>query len=182
MTVGVSIGEKWGDDVFDLVRGTIDARWIVVHYSTQAGWSMVTPQFKLTYLFLLNWSRKIPSDVFSEIETVNFHCTPLPYGRGGAPIENMILRGHDATVITAHRVIEEFDAGPIYARSEPISLYGTKDEIRGRFVEPISRMIQNIVTHRPEPTAQVGEPVCFKRLSEDEMVRFWEARRDAIRH
>ena len=182
MTLGVLIGEKWGDDVFDLVRGTIDARWVIVRYDTKESWETVTTRFKFSYLFLLNWSRKIPASVANEIEIVNFHCTPLPYGRGGGPIENMILRGHETTVVTAHRVVEELDAGPIYTQSEPLSLFGSKDQIRARFVDPVVRMIQTIVTKRPTPVDQAGDPVYFRRLPEDEMARFWEERRNAVRH
>src|SRR5262245_59136556 len=90
------------------------------------------------YLFFLNYSNHVPSYILNQFECVNFHCSSLPYGRGGHPIENLILRGHTETVITAHRMTEELDAGPIYGVSAPISLAGTKKQIQDRFIRPVA--------------------------------------------
>jgi methionyl-tRNA formyltransferase len=128
------------------------------------------------YVFFLNWSSYVSPNILRAAECVNFHCTVLPYGRGGGPIENLILRGHTETVITAHRMVEELDAGPIYAQSGPVSLAGTKAEILDRFVEPVVSMIRQIVTEEPEPYPQVGEVVRFSRLPKAEMEALWAAR------
>lgn len=128
------------------------------------------------YVFCLNWSSYVPPEVLAVEEVVNFHCTALPYGRGGGPIENLLLRGHAETVITAHRMVEELDAGPIYKVSGPVSLAGTKDQILERFIQPCVELIRWIIEHEPEPYPQVGEIVTFKRLPKAEMEALWKAK------
>ncbi len=130
------------------------------------------------YVFFLNWSWMVPPEVTEEFECVNFHATPLPYGRGGGPIEGMILRGHTETVMTAHRMTQELDAGPIYARhAMPISLAGTKEDILARFVEPVTGMVRWIIDNEPEPFQQLGDVVEFKRLPKAEYEALWEGRK-----
>lgn len=128
------------------------------------------------YAFFLNWSQRVGKEWTDNYECVNFHCTALPYGRGGHPIENLILNGHTSTVITAHRMTEEIDAGPIYATCGPVSLDGTKDEILARFVNPVADLIEWIAEAKPTPIPQTGEPTYFKRLNPDEYERFWKER------
>jgi methionyl-tRNA formyltransferase len=148
------------------------------------GWSMLffPEQFRVSlderprYVFFLNWSRTVPADIVNNHECVNFHCTPLPYGRGGHPIENMILAGHAETIITAHRMTSEMDAGPIYGTRGPISLAGAKADIHQRFIEPVADLMRWIVETEPEPTPQQGEPVLFSRLSPEAYRQFWEGR------
>ncbi len=138
-----------------------------------------SPRHKLEgevrYIFFLNWSQIVPKEVTDAYECVNFHCTALPYGRGGHPIENLILRGHEETVITAHRMTEVIDGGPVYTVSGPVSLAGTKAEILGRFVGPVAGMIRMIIDREPEPIPQYWrdtDPV-FKRLPQDELDAVW---------
>lgn len=166
---GCVVGASWGERVFERVVRAPETWHIFGSCDVYIG-------YPLRYLFFLNYSRKVPTRILNQFECVNFHCTALPYGRGGHPIENMILRGHGVTVITAHRMTDEVDAGPIYAVSDPIGLHGTKMQICERFIVPVVQMIRWVVRHEPEPTPQVGEPTYFKRLSPDDYQRFWEAR------
>lgn len=126
------------------------------------------------YLFFLHWSAKVPEVITDHHEAVNMHCAELPFGRGGNPIENLRLRGFTHTVMTAHRMTQEIDAGPIYGQRGPISLAGTKDEILQRFIEPCAELIEWIVKEEPTPTPQVGEVVTFRRLSPEQYVEVWK--------
>ena len=128
------------------------------------------------YAFFVNWSVVVPAEVVGVVECVNFHCTRLPYGRGGHPIENLILRGHSETVITAHRMTEEVDAGPIYGVSGPVSLAGTKEEILDRFVRPVAALLKEIVRLEPPPIPQDGPVVRFRRLRQEQYYALWQAR------
>jgi methionyl-tRNA formyltransferase len=163
------VGAPWGYRALDRVA----------HLNVTAIHEEVALTFKPRprYLFFLNWSRVVPPAVVDAIECVNFHCTPLPYGRGGHPIENMLLRGHAETVITAHRMTAEIDAGPIYGIQGSVSLAGTKEEILARFVEPVADLMRWIVETEPAPTPQVGKVVEFQRLTSEAYRQFWEARR-----
>ncbi len=170
------IGADWGHDVVTRVDTPLLAidgagnRDQGHHFSEQ-----LPP--KLRYVFFLNWSWIVPKEVLDAYECVNFHCTALPFGRGGGPIENMIKLGMTDTVMTAHRMVEEIDAGPIYARNAmPISLAGTKDEILARFVEPVSGMVQWIIDNEPETYPQIGDVVEFKRLPKKECEALWKGR------
>lgn len=113
-------------------------------------------------LFFLHWSWKVPNELVRDFECICFHMTDVPYGRGGSPLQNLIERGHTETKLTALRMTETFDAGPVYLKA-PLSLAGTADEILMRASALSAVMIEAILRERPEPRPQVGEPVVFKR-------------------
>ena len=47
-------------------------------------------------------------------DCVIFHMTDLPYGRGGSPLQNLIIRGYKKTNVVSNKCVGEVDAGPIY--------------------------------------------------------------------
>jgi methionyl-tRNA formyltransferase len=169
----VATQRPWGVKTFHRVAGT-SKKWML--HDHQLGLKDSIQAMKPRYVFFLNWSGYVPPDVLTMAECVNMHCTPLPYGRGGGPIENLIQRGHTETVITAHRMVEELDAGPIYGTGGPVSLAGTKEDILDRFVAPCSELIRWIIETEPEPLEQVGKAVTFKRLPKAEFETFWAER------
>lgn len=114
------------------------------------------------YIFLPHWSFIIPTDVLDAYETVVFHMTDVPFGRGGSPLQNLISRGIYETKVTALRCTPELDSGDVYAKT-PLSLYGGAEEIYLRARDAIARMIVEIAVHQPTPTPQVGEATVFKR-------------------
>jgi len=132
--------------------------------------------FRPRYVFVLHWSAYLPAEVYARVETINLHATRLPYGRGGNPLENLILRGHTETVITAHRMTADLDAGPIYGVSDPVSLAGTKAEILARFAAPCAALMRTIIDKAPTPTPQVGDVVRFARLSPEVYQDVWATR------
>jgi methionyl-tRNA formyltransferase len=93
--------------------------------------------------------------------------TDVPYGRGGSPLQNLILRGHKSTVVSALRMIEELDAGPVYAKL-PLSLDGSAEEIYGRAADLVYDLISEIVLRNPTPVAQAGEPTVFARRTPEQ--------------
>lgn len=119
------------------------------------------------YIFFPHWSHMIPKSIYEKYECVVFHMTDLPYGRGGSPLQNLIVRGHKKTKISALKVEEGLDTGPIYLKS-PLSLEGTAKEIFERADLVIEEMIKEIVTHQPKPVEQKGEVVEFKRRKPEE--------------
>jgi methionyl-tRNA formyltransferase len=114
------------------------------------------------YIFFPHWSHLIPATVYERQECVLFHMTDLPYGRGGSPLQNLIVRGHRATQMTALRVSKGLDTGPVYLK-EPLSLLGTAREIFMRAGELMVVMMREIIERRPQPREQEGEPTLFKR-------------------
>lgn len=119
--------------------------------------------FSPDYILLPHWSYMIPKEITDNWECVVFHMTDLPYGRGGSPLQNLIVRGHKETKVSAIRVTEKLDGGPIYMKS-PLSLEGSAQEIFGRCSDIIfSEMIPCFLAGKLTPVPQEGEPVVFKR-------------------
>jgi methionyl-tRNA formyltransferase len=88
--------------------------------------------------------------------------TDVPYGRGGSPLQNLIARGYKTTKLTALRMEEALDAGPVYAKRE-LSLLGQAEEIYIAAGKISLEMARWIAETEPEPKPQQGEPVVFRR-------------------
>jgi methionyl-tRNA formyltransferase len=113
-------------------------------------------------IFIPHWSYIIPEDIYSNFECIVFHMTDLPFGRGGSPLQNLIVRGFTTTKISALRVVKELDAGDIYLKQE-LSLDGNAAAIFERANAVIEKMIRTIATVQIVPQPQSGEVVHFKR-------------------
>ena len=93
--------------------------------------------------------------------------TDLPFGRGGSPLQNLIVRGFTETKICALKCSKEIDAGPIYLKRS-LSLNGTAQEIYERASLIIEDMICAIVKNDIAPVEQSGDPVVFERRRPEE--------------
>lgn len=116
------------------------------------------------YIFFPHWSWRVPSEIYKRFECVVFHTAPLPYGRGGSPVQNLILRGLTRSPVCALRMTDIIDGGPIYDSLE-ISLDGTVQEIFSRIADCVERLIISICKNNPQPIEQSGAVVQFDRLS-----------------
>lgn len=114
------------------------------------------------YVFFLHWSWKVPAQITDRFECVCFHMTDVPFGRGGSPLQNLIVRGHRQTRLTALRMVQSMDAGPVYAKSD-LSLEGNAEEILIRATYRSAEMIRMLAADEPVPAEQTGEPVIFAR-------------------
>ena len=118
------------------------------------------------WIFVTHWSYLIPESIWSMWPTVIFHMTDLPYGRGGSPLQNLIERGHEMTMISALRCGKGLDTGDVYLK-KPLSLCGSAEEIFLRADVVIENMIKYIVCNEPTAIPQEGEPVVFSRRTPD---------------
>lgn len=116
------------------------------------------------YIFFPHWNWKVPQEIFSKYECVAFHTAPLPYGRGGSPIQNLIVRGHVTAPVVALKMTDILDGGPIYGAIE-ISLDGSLDSIFHRIAVAVQKLILLICNEGPTPSEQNGIPVIFQRLT-----------------
>lgn len=114
------------------------------------------------YVFFPHWSWKIPSAVFQSFECVIFHMTDVPFGRGGSPLQNLIVRGFEQTQLSALRCVDVLDAGPVYGKRS-LSLHGTAEQILVRASRLMVDMIREIVRDEPTPSPQRGVAVHFSR-------------------
>lgn len=121
------------------------------------------------YIFFPHWSWMIPEEIYENYNCVVFHITDLPFGRGGSPLQNLIVRGIENTKVSAIRVSAEIDAGEIYFK-EDLNLNGTAEEIFIRASKVIfKKMIPCFLNEEYiECKQQTGEVVTFKRRKESE--------------
>ena len=162
MTTYVVVGSKpWNRRVFDESISRNPGRWVFLASRNELTVERLA-ELGPTYVFFLHWSWMVPSSIVDAFECVCFHMTDLPFGRGGTPLQNLIVRGHRETVITSFKMTNELDAGPIYLK-QPLSLEGSAQEIYFRATEVSAAMIARIVAEEPEPVPQTGEVTAFTR-------------------
>src|SRR5579864_285494 len=85
----------------------------------------------------------------------------------GSPLQNLIIRGHADTKLTALRMTAEMDAGPVYFK-ESLSLEGNAEEIYLRAANLSAIMVRTIVQQEPTPVPQTGDAVIFTRRKPEE--------------
>ncbi|MFM9945907.1 MAG: formyltransferase family protein [Bacteroidia bacterium] len=158
--------KKWHDTLFYELQGKSGSIWI--RCSSKEEFTVdYLDKLQPDLIFLPHWSYIIPNEIYSRFECILFHMTNLPYGRGGSPLQNLIVRGHKETFISAIRVAEGIDKGPIYLKA-PLNLEGTAEDIFIRAASVIKKMIIEIINTRPIPVKQTGKPVLFKRRKPEE--------------
>lgn len=113
-------------------------------------------------IFFFHWSWIVTKEIVENYECVCFHMTDVPYGRGGSPLQNLIIRGHRNTKLTALQMTEVFDAGPVYLKAN-FSLEGGAEEIYIRMTELAADMVLKINKDNLQPVPQTGQPTFFKR-------------------
>jgi len=122
----------------------------------------------IRFIFFLHWSHIVPLRITDNYECVCFHMTDLPYGRGGSPLQNLIARGHKETKLTAFRMVQVLDGGPVYLK-QTLSLNGsTAEEIYMRASALSCKMIMQILDEGIEPQEQLGEVVEFARRTPEQ--------------
>lgn len=116
------------------------------------------------YVFFPHWSWIIPKDIYENYECIVFHTADLPYGRGGSPLQNQIIRKIYNTKISAIKVVKDLDAGDVYFKKNISLKIGNIEEIFMEMSKKIFfEMIPKILKERPAPKPQIGEILEFKR-------------------
>ena len=123
--------------------------------------------FNPDIVFFPHWNWVVKPEIFEKFECIVFHTAPLPYGRGGSPIQNLILENFNKSPVCALKMTSELDAGPIYAQ-EVISLEGDLFQIFERISIAVNNLVAFIITNQPRPTNQDGRIHNFKRRTKDE--------------
>lgn len=154
--------KKWNDSLLNNLQNKFPD--IYFYHISEKKYlnSTVLSKLKPSKLFFPHWSYIIPKDIFLNFECIVFHMTDLPFGRGGSPLQNLIVRGIQTTKLSALRVVQELDAGPIYLKKE-LSLGGTAEEIFLRANKLIEESILQIVAEEIKPIDQSGTVVTFNR-------------------
>jgi methionyl-tRNA formyltransferase len=153
--------KPWNDIAFSELEKNPEANWVRMKSKDEFQLSKIA-SLRPDRIFIPHWSYIIPPEIFKEFECIVFHMTDLPYGRGGSPLQNLIVRGHKKTKISAFKVEEGLDAGPIYLKKD-LHLDGSADEVFKRASGIIKEMIEEIIEDEIKPVPQNGDPVVFKR-------------------
>lgn len=121
------------------------------------------------YVFLPHWSWIIPEEIYNSFECVVFHMTDLPFGRGGSPLQNLIVRGIYDTKVSAIRVEKGVDTGAIYLKKPVDISVGNVDDILSKVSEIVfGEMIPEFIAGNLVARKQEGEVVTFKRRTPEQ--------------
>ncbi|CAL66983.1 formyltransferase family protein [Christiangramia forsetii] len=159
----IVLSEKvWHEEIyFKLKNNFPEFKWTLIKERNDFSYEELK-KLEPEKIFIPHWSYIIPAKIFENFECVVFHMTDLPYGRGGSPLQNLIVRGHTHTKISALKVEEGLDTGPIYLKKD-LQLLGTAQEIFIRTTTIVEKMIGEIIENDLSPIKQDGEIVEFKR-------------------
>lgn len=158
----------WNRELFERRLNQLDGEWVFVD-DRDALTSELLDTLSPRFVFFLHWNWIVPSTITETHECVVFHMTDVPYGRGGSPLQNLMVRGHDRTVVSALRMAAEVDAGPVYAKV-PLELTGSAEEIYRRAGECSADIIEQMVADPPTPVEQHGDVTTFSRRTPDQSV------------
>ena len=113
-------------------------------------------------IFFPHWNWKIKNSILNRYLCIGFHSTPLPYGRGGSPVQNMIVRGHKLSTVCAIKLESKLDSGPIYLKKN-FKLDGRAEIIFKKIYKIILIMIFAMLKKIPNHKKQLGKLSYFKR-------------------
>ena len=153
--------KPWHRSIISILESRRDEDWKLISNKEDFNLKMLN-DFKPEKVFIPHWSYIIPKSIWTVYPCIVFHMTDLPYGRGGSPLQNLIIDGKLSTKITALQIDAGIDTGDIYLKKD-LSLSGTAAEIFKRATPIILEMIVEILENNLTPVKQQGNPVNFRR-------------------
>ncbi len=152
----------WHKNLANQLSKSTDQRFFLITKKDELSIDHLT-SIKPRYIFFTHWSHIIPPEIYNTFDCVIFHMTDLPFGRGGSPLQNLIVKGIYQTKISALKCVAELDAGPIYFKEDFSLAEGSAHEIFERCTRVICTMILRMAKENITPKPQTGEVVVFKR-------------------
>jgi methionyl-tRNA formyltransferase len=159
--------KKWHEALFNKLKSEFkDNEWLLINKKLDFNIHLLN-EFKPDKIFIPHWSYIIPEEIFNSFDCIIFHMTDLPFGRGGSPLQNLIVRGFKSTKISAIKVQFGIDTGDVYLK-KCLDLTGSAQEIFQKSAVVIEEMIKEIIIKKIIPYPQTGEVVEFKRRKPEE--------------
>ena len=155
MTYIYASDRKWAIDVFLNHRDDLSGNWLLVTTPEDLNAALINN--RPDFIFFPHWSHIVSRNITERFDCVCFHMTDLPFGRGGSPLQNLIVRGVQTTKLTALKMVEQLDAGPIYKKDD-LTLNGSALEIFERMSNLAIEQIKFILKHQPIPEPQKNIP------------------------
>ena len=151
--------KKWNDEI--IKKFILKNKNFIYHFEKK-NLSSTIKRINPKKIFFIHYSHKVSKNIFKKYECINFHMTDLPFGRGGSPLQNLILRGYKKTKLTAHKMNENLDAGDIYMKRS-LSLHGSAKAIYIRSTNLSLKIICKIIREKNKTKKQKGKIILFKR-------------------
>jgi len=166
MNILISTIKSWNIDNFYRLKSKYpDINWFLVDKKEDLNIEKIK-EIDPKYIFFPHWSWIVPEEIYDNYNAILFHMTDLPFGRGGSPLQNLIIREIYQTKISAIKMERELDSGDIYLQRDFDISIGSAQEIFIRMSDIIFfEMIPNIIENNIVPVPQKGQIITFKRRS-----------------
>lgn len=133
--------------------------------------------------FLVGWSEIVPPEFYKDRTVLVLHPSPLPFYRGGSPIQHQIINGEDHSAVSLFRLDEahpDVDSGPL-AWQQGYSLEGTLPQILERIAKVGARGALDVIAAAEDSTLSFWEqpeidwvPKYRRRTPAESEVSAWE--------
>ena len=137
----IATDKLWHVDYFIFNRQKLSGNWSLA--TCPADLEEQASKLSPRYIFFPHWSEIVPAKIFENYDCVCFHMTDVPFGRGGSPLQNLIVRGYTKTVVSALKMNEGIDSGPVYLKCE-LDLAGSALDIFKRTAPVCFEMMHKI--------------------------------------
>ncbi|MFT5229606.1 MAG: methionyl-tRNA formyltransferase [Urechidicola sp.] len=156
--------KPWGRKSYDDLNKKVPGDWVFISSQAELDNLDLT---SIETIFFCHWSNLVSKEILQKVRCICFHMTDLPYGRGGSPLQNLILQGKTKTILSAIEMEESLDTGPIFWQLE-VDLSGNAESIYERMTDACWMGISSILSECPTARPQVGSVVNFKRRTAEE--------------
>ena len=120
------------------------------------------------YLFFPHFSQIIPESIYTNFKCIGFHTGDLPFDRGGSPIQHKIIQQEYRTRVSAIKIEDKIDAGPIYVQANIDLKKGDIAQILKNLSKICAQMMEEIIVKNLEPKKQKESKTFKPRLSESD--------------
>ncbi len=133
------------------------------------------------FIVVAAYGQILPKPVLDHAPCVNLHASILPQYRGASPIQQSLLNGDSETGVTAMRMEEGLDTGPILEiRRLPIAPDETAGSLFRRLTDLAAEMTPDVLRRfgslTPVPQNDAEATHCRKITKADGLVTFDDAR------
>jgi len=156
----------WNIEAFERYSKNLGGNWHLITCKNELSLDVIK-RINPDYIFFPHWSWLVPTDIINNWPCVCFHMTDVPFGRGGSPLQNLIIRGISETKVSALKMTKQLDAGSVYLK-HPMKLNGSAESIFKKLSHIVADLISQIVTTKPIPVEQSGDIVCFERRTPEQ--------------
>ncbi|OKO76732.1 hypothetical protein AC629_32510 [Bradyrhizobium sp. NAS80.1] len=161
----------WPIDEFPRRRDNLPGEWITVTSKSDLTLDLLRP-LAPRYVFFPHWSSIVPKPILAAYECVCLYMTDAPFGRGGSPLQSLIDHGIRETKLSALRMTEQLDAGPLYVKHlatvQADLIYTHHSDDLNADHRPVSEA--TMIAVRPMPGQKVVAVYGFETLSSTEWV------------